>query len=297
MRSTPTESYRYIAPILAGAVFISFSGVWVALSQVEPVISAFYRVFFGAGFLLIACIASRDLQRIRMRTLLYCLLCGLCFSGNLLCWHQAVGYVGPGLATILGNFQVFVLTLISLLFFGQAPRLTYFIALALAFLGLFLVIGINWEMLPDTYQTGVYLGLLTAILYAAFILLLRKIQQLEGSISFVFTLLLVSVFTSMILGPLAWGSGTSFAIPSLTSLGALIGLALFSQTIGWAFISRSLPHVIPSLAGLILLLQPALAFLWDVLFFDRQTTIIQSVGIIIVLAAIYLGTRSSKKIP
>jgi drug/metabolite transporter (DMT)-like permease len=296
MKSNPAQAYRYIAPILTGAVFISFSGVWVALAQVEPMISAFYRVFFGAGFLLIASIVCRDLQRVRIQTLFYCVLCGLCFSGNLVCWHQAVVYVGPGLATILGNFQVFVLTLISLLFFGQSPRISYFIALALAFIGLFLVIGIDWEMLPATFRIGVYLGLMTALLYAAFILLLRKIQQLEGNISFIFTLLLVSIFTSLLLGPLAWASGKSFAIPSLTSLGSLVALGLFSQTIGWAFISRSLPHVIPSLAGLILLLQPALAFLWDVLFFDRKTSMIQSVGIVVVLAAIYLGTRSSKKI-
>lgn len=297
MKTTSAEAYRYIVHILTGAVFISFSGVWVALSQVEPIISAFYRVFFGALFLFIASLVSGDLQRVRPKTLLYCMLCGLCFSGNLLCWHQAVDYVGPGLATILGNFQVFVLTFISLLFFGQTPRVTYFVALALAFVGLFLVIGINWEMLPAAYRVGVYLGLMTALLYAAFILSLRKIQQLEGNISFIYTLLLVSAVTSMILGPLAWAAGTSFVIPSLSSLGALVALALFSQTIGWAFIARSLPHVIPSLAGLILLLQPALAFLWDVLFFDRQTSTLQSIGIVIVLTAIYLGTRSSRKIP
>lgn len=297
MKSIPAERYRYIVHILTGAVFISFSGVWVALSQVDPMISAFYRVFFGSFFLLIACIFCGELQPVRRKTLLYCVLCGLCFSGNLYCWHQAVFYVGPGLATILGNFQVFMLTLISLLFFGQKPRAAYFLALALAFLGLFLIIGINWGNLPASYQTGVYLGLATALLYATFILSLRKIQQLEGNISFIYTLLLVSVITSVILGPLAWGTGKSFVIPSLTSLASLVGLALFSQTIGWAFISRSLPHVMPSLAGLILLLQPALAFLWDVVFFDRQTSIIQSIGIVIVLGAIYLGTRSSGKLP
>jgi len=72
-------------------------------------------------------------------------------------------------------------------------------------------------------------------------------------------------------------------------------LALFSQTIGWAVISNSLPRVVPSLAGLILLLQPALAFVWDVLFFDRPTTLVQWGGVLVTLCAIYLGMSSSPK--
>jgi drug/metabolite transporter (DMT)-like permease len=202
--------------------------------------------------------------------------------------------VGPGLATILGNFQVFVLTFISVLFFGQRLRMVFIIALLLAFFGLFLVIGINWQTHSGDYRLGVLFGLITALLYACFILSLRKIQGLEPGISFLYTLLLISVATAVILGPLVWLIGKSFAIPSPGSLLSLVCLGLFSQTIGWAFIARSLPNLLPSLAGLILLLQPALAFLWDVLIFARPTSLLQWGGVGIVLAAIYLGATSTK---
>ncbi len=294
MTSIVPDRYKDGAHILTGALFISFSSIWVVWSQVDPLVSAFYRVFFGSLFLLLNCLLTKTLRLISVRTIVYCALCGLCFAGDLYCWHLSISYVGPGLATILGNFQVFVLTFISVLFFGQRLRVVFILALLLAFFGLFLIIGINWETLSDDYRLGVLFGLITALFYACFILSLRKIQGLEPGISFIYTLLLISVATSVILGPLVWFSGKSFAIPGAGSLLSLICLGLFSQTIGWAFIARSLPNLLPSIAGLILLLQPALAFVWDVLIFARPTSLVQWGGVAIVLAAIYLGANSTR---
>ncbi len=127
------DHYRDPAYILIGAIFISFSSAWVAWSQVDPVVSAFYRVFFGSMFLGLACLVKKELHPIAPKTILYCALCGLCFAGDLYCWHISILYVGPGLASILGNFQVFVLTIISLLFFGQPLRVLFLISLPLAF--------------------------------------------------------------------------------------------------------------------------------------------------------------------
>ncbi len=297
MTSFIADKYKDGAHILTGALFISFSSIWVAWSQVDPVVSAFYRVFFGALILLLFCLSAKAIRPISTKTMAYCALCGLCFAGDLYTWHLSIFYVGPGLATILGNFQVFVLTFISVLFFGQKLRLVFILSLLLAFMGLFLIIGIKWQGLSDTYRLGVLFGVITAVFYAFFIITLRKIQGLEPGISFLYTLLLISVATSLILGPLVWFSGNSFAIPSSGSLLSLVCLALFSQTIGWAFIARSLPNLLPSLAGLILLLQPALAFLWDVLIFARPTSQLQWCGVLIVLAAIYLGASSTRRPP
>jgi len=44
-------------------------------------------------------------------------------------------------------------------------------------------------------------------------------------------------------------------------------------------------------AGLALLLQPALSFLWDIVFFGRVLTSAEAAGAAITLLAIYLGSR------
>jgi drug/metabolite transporter (DMT)-like permease len=44
-----------------------------------------------------------------------------------------------------------------------------------------------------------------------------------------------------------------------------------------------------SRAALILLLQPALTFAWDILFFHRSTSRTEMLGALIAITAIYLG--------
>ena len=284
-----------VASILIGAVFISFSGNWVVWAQVDAMTSAFYRVCFGFIFLAVACAARKQLRPLSRRAAGCCLLTGLFFAGDLYCWHISIRYVGPGLATILGNFQVFVLTVVSLLCFGQPVRRLFLVSLPLAFFGLFLIVGIDWGSLSDQYRMGIGFGLLTALFYTGFILSLRRFQQANPELSFIYVLMLTSIATSLVLAPLMLASGVSFAIPTYRSMAALAGLALFSQTIGWSCITRSLPKLIPSVAGLILLLQPSLAFIWDVLLFGRDTSVLQWLGVAIVITAIYMGLRSTRR--
>ena len=284
-----------LSRILAGAILISFSGVWIVWSDVYPAVSAFYRVFLGTIFLLAACLLNRELQPVSRKTAGLVILCGLCFAGDLIAWHTSVAYIGPGLATILANFQVFVLTAVSFLYFGQKIRPAFLLSLPLAFVGLFLIVGLQWSGLPDNYRMGVYLGLAAALLYAAFLLTLRKIHADQADISSFFGLMLVSAASSLFLAPFVIFSGASFNLPTFSSLLCLVGLALFSQTVGWTIISNSLPRVVPSIAGLVLLLQPALSFVWDVVLFERQTSTVQWLGVGITLAAIYLGMSSGQR--
>jgi len=281
--------------ILIGALFISFSGVWVAWSGVHPTVSAFYRVFFGTAFLAIACLWKHEIHPVSAKTLSLSVLCGLCFAADLYCWHASILFVGPGLATILGNFQVFVLALVSFIFFAQPIRPLFLLSLPLAIIGLFLVVGFDWSTLQSDYRNGIYLGLATAIFYSGFLLSLRKIQQSQEGISFFLGLTIVSAVSSAFLAIFILTAGLSFSLSSPASWGSLICLALFSQTIGWAFISNSLPKCIPSVAGLILLLQPLLSFIWDVTIFQRPTTLLHWLGVFVTLTAIYLGMSATPK--
>lgn len=284
-----------IIMVLAGAFLISFSAVWVRLTNVPPATSAFYRVFFG--FLFLAPIAFRagELGRLPARLLRPAMLCGLAFALDLYFWHASIGYIGPGLATVLGNFQVFFLAACGFFFFGEVLKARYLIALPLAFFGLFLVIGFDWHSLPQSYRTGVLYGFLTALCYTIYLLILRKIQSDEGLHSRYSPMMLVSLFTACCLALWLLASGTSFAIPSIADGIYLLNLGLFSQAIGWVMIANGLPKIRPSFTGLILLLQPSLSFIWDVLFFSRPTAPVQWIGIIITLTAIYMGLTGRQK--
>ncbi len=286
---------KTILQVLAGACLISFSGVWVKLAQVPPTTSAFYRVFFGFFFLFAACLWQRDYMKITVGRMLLITVCGLLFALDLFCWHASIHFIGPGLATILGNFQVFVLAAVGILFFSERIRHRFLMSVPLAILGLVLVVGISWTALTADYKIGIYLGLLTALCYSGFLLTLRRIQTQGKDYSFFFALMLISLTCAIFLGLRMLAVGDSFAIPNPVSLLSLLNLGLFSQTLGWALIANAMPKIRASFTGLILLLQPALAFLWDVLFFARPTDLVNWIGIIITLSAIYLGLTSHAK--
>ncbi len=283
-----------ILMVLGGAFLISFSAVWVQLANVPAATSAFYRVFFGFLFLVPIAFFAGELKRIPPRLLSLAVPCAIAFALDLYFWHASIGYIGPGLATVIGNFQVFFMAACGFLFFGELLRIRYMVALPLAFFGLFLVIGFDWSNLPQSYKTGVIYGFLTAFCYTIYLLILRKIQADKEVQSRYSPLMLVSFFTSCCLALWLLGSGTSFAIPTVADGIYLLTLGLFSQTIGWVMIANSLPKIRPSYTGLILLLQPALSFVWDVLFFSRPTAPIHWIGIIITLTAIYMGLTGRK---
>ncbi|MGB3212344.1 MAG: DMT family transporter [Desulforhopalus sp.] len=283
-----------IIQVLSGAFLISFSGIFVKLADVSPTASGFYRVFFGSIFLLCATVWFKEFKKLNSAELLLLSFCGFVFALDLYFWHESIIYIGPGLATILGNFQVFLLAATGIFFFKERGRPRFFAAIPLAIIGLLLVVGERWGNLEDTYKMGIYFGLLTAVCYTAFLLSLRKIQSKENHTQY-FSLFIVSASCSIFLGMKIIYAGDSFVIPDLKSLASLLGLGLFSQTIGWVLIANAMPQIRASFTGLILLLQPTLSFIWDVLLFHRPTNTINWIGVLLTLSAIYMGLTS--KVP
>ncbi len=276
--------------VMIGAVLISFSGVYVKLAHVSPTASGFYRVLIGGLILLILAMLKRT--RLWKSIPHFCLgiFCGFVFALDLFVWHKSIHYVGPGLATILANFQVFLLALFGVLVLGEKIQIRLILAIPLAFAGLFMIVGIDWNHLGEGYKTGIFLGLGTAVCYAAYVLTLRKLQSGEAPLSPMANLVLVSFSTAAFLGMVMWQEGDTLAIPDPQSFFSLFAYGLFSQAIGWILISKGLSKVRASIAGLLLLLQPSLAFVWDMIFFNRAAGMSSVMGAILAITAIYMGT-------
>lgn len=279
--------------LMIGASMISFSGVFVKLAQVGPTTAGFYRVLFGGIILLLLVLAKGDGKWKRGASWGHAMLCGLFFALDLTFWHRSVHALGPGVATLLANFQVFFLAGFGVIFLGERVSRTLLFSVPLSLFGLFLIVGLNWRELELAQEGGVLFGLATAACYATMILTLWR-AELRGTFpSPAANLSVICLVTSLVLGVESWSWGEGFVIPDLQGLGALVAYGLVSQVLGWMFISRGIVRVEVSRAGLVLLLQPALAFVWDVALFGRGFSVTDGVGGLLALSGIYTGVTAS----
>lgn len=280
--------------LLIGAACISFSAVFVKMAHVPPTVSAFYRMLFGGLGLLAPLLLTgraKSLAPARFPALVMAALpCSLFFASDLWSWHVCILYLGPGLATLLGNLQVFFLALVSIVFLRQRPPGRFYLAMATALAGLYLMVGLGWAGRDGDYKWGVFFGLVTAFFYALYILALRRSVTGDKPVDPLAVTMALSFGTAAILCLLALFRGESLAIPDSDSLLALLGYGLLCQALGSFCISRGLMTVRAALAGLILLLQPVLAYVWDVAFFAKPLGMAEILGAALALAGIYLGS-------
>ena len=270
---------------------ISVSAPLVRLADVAPSVSGFYRVFFASIALLIWMSLSSGISW--RRGWRGSVLLAVFFALDLWFWHRSIIYVSPGIATLLANLQVLVMGAVGVWWLKEPAGWRFSVGVFIALAGLWLLLGQGWSELSDRYQLGVVFGLLTALAYASYLLCMRSTQQRE-SLGPVERLFQVSLLCAVILGAAALIEGDSLAIPNMQSAVYLVLIALLCQVGGVVLITRGLPGLEASVAGLLLLLQPGLSMVWDLLFFELSISVLQTVGVVLTLLGIYLGATMSK---
>lgn len=291
----PPTPLRAALLVIGGATLISFAAVFARLADVAPTTSGFYRMLFGSlafmGWLLL----RPELRQGFGRHWASSFLIGALFAADIWFWHRAIEYIGPGLATLMANFQVFMLTAIGVVWLRERVGWRFASGLGLAAAGLWLLFGRDWANLSGEYRLGIILGLLTALAYALYLLSLRGFQIRHAGLRPETRLAQVTICCGLVLGSLNLIEGNSFAIPDGQTLAALIALGLFCQVLGWLLITRGMPFLPTALVGLLLLLQPSLSIIWDVLFFSLRLNAWQISGAVLAMAGIYLGFRSAAR--
>lgn len=280
--------------LLIGAIIISFASVMVKLAHVPPDVVGFYRLFVGGIGMSVILWRMDKLKYLTLHVWKWSLLSAAFFMADFFFWHRSIGLVGPGLSTMLANFQVLILAAVSVIFLRERVSGPFLTAIVMALAGLYLMVGVSWSSFTPGYQLGVVYGLLAALFYALYLLSLKFSLTKVGADPLAMACA-VALLTGLLLGGLSVGQGESFVIPDLQSLLALSFLALICHAVGWYLITRSVQVVRTSLVGLILLLQPTLSFVWDILFFDKPANGLEITGVCLALAAIYLGSVKSKK--
>ena len=281
--------------VLLGAFLISFSPVLVSISDLEPTVSAFYRVFIGSIFLVLIIYINRKRYINAFTVNPYLILAGIFFALDLWFWHRSILYIGPGMSTLIANFQIFIIPFMSFFIFSMIPNKSQIIAVIIGIAGLYLTLGYGVSISDENIKLGFTFGIMTALAYSAYILSLKK-NNIESKleISPVISLFYVSIISALILFIVINIEGASLAINGSRNLYSMLAYGIICHVFGWYMIILGLKTVTATSAGIILISQPIFSLIWDYLFLSRLMNSTEIIGIIIVIIAMIICVSSER---
>jgi drug/metabolite transporter (DMT)-like permease len=210
---------------------------------------------------------------------------GLALAADFVSWHVAIELIGAGLATVVGSVHVVTTMVAGWLILRQRPTRLAIAATPVVLVGVVLISGlVGAGEHGDDPVLGVFFGVLTAVLYTTFLLLLRQSGESGGSpVGPLLDATAGAAVGALILAPL--DSGFSL-VPAWPSHLWLLALALGAQVAGWLLITYALTQIEAWESSLLLVLQPAGTVLWAYLIFQEVFSVSQWVGLVLVVIGV-----------
>lgn len=291
----PFPAFAFLA-LLAGGIAIGFAGIFMRLSDVSPLASAFWRMALAAPFLWAWAFAARaqdeaDGKRIRFTPALA--LAGMFFAGDMGLWHLSLHYTTVSNATLLSNFAPIFIALWMWLAHRMRFARIFVIGLAIALTGAIMLVGPNaasGQSGGDTKLLGDALGLLSAVFYAAYQLVIKDARNQYSTARL---MAWSTTVTGLALLPFALLSSGPFWPAHAAAWLPLFALALVAQIGGQTVIAYASAHLPAALSSVSLLIQPLTATIAAWIIFHEVISPMQMAGAALLLWGIYLSKRGS----
>lgn len=279
---------------LLGALVIAFSAILVRLADVAPSTAAFFRCAYALPLLgALAWLEQRRHGPRPRRDRMLAFAAGSFLAGDLVLWNYSIDAVGAGLASVLANVQIVLVALLAWAALGERPTPRTLLSIPIALFGVVLISGVvGAGAYGEDPLLGVVYGVLTAVTYSFFLLILRQAGSSDRPPAGpLFDATLSSaVFVAIagvVIGDIDW-------VPDAESQAWLVLLALSSQVLGWLLITLSLPRLPAALASIVLMVQPVCSVMLAAVLLDESPSIVQLSGVAIVLAAVAFATLGNR---
>jgi drug/metabolite transporter (DMT)-like permease len=278
---------------VAGALAIAWSSILVKLSHASPSTAAIFRCAYAVPVLLVLALSEdRRYGTRRWRDRRAAIASGVFMAIDLVFWHHAIDDVGAGLATVLANIQVVFVPLVAWLVLSERPSNRVRLALPITLLGVVLISGVlEHGAYGSDPRAGTAYGVAAGIAYVGVLLLLRRggvdLRRPAGPL---FDMTLTAAIVASAIGAI-WGDARF--IPAFPGAWWLITLAITSQVMGWMLITISLPRLPAALTSLLLMIQPIGSMVLGALIFGESPSVLQLLGVLVVLGAVVYATRRS----
>ncbi|TVV75652.1 DMT family transporter [Sphingomonas solaris] len=283
---------RHVRLALAGLVLANLClacGPWlVRLADVGPLSSAFWRLAIAApALLLVARAAGRPVSATPRALWPVLAVAGLAFAADLAAWHIGILHTRLANATLFANCASFFFPLYGFVAARAWPGRGQMVALALAALGVGLLVGRSFE-LSQQNVLGDLLRLAAGLFYTVYLV---AMERARGRVAPLPALALFTIVALVPLLPFALALEPIFWPRDWTPL---VLLALGSQVIGQGLVIYAIGHLSPLVVGLGLLSQPVLAAAIGWLAYGERLTAIDGIGAAAIAVALILVRRSPR---
>ena len=280
--------------LITGAIAIAFSPIFVRFSDVDPIMTAFYRIFISLPFFLFFS-SFNIIEKVKFpefnNSYVIFLVSGIFFALDLICWHWSIKLTTVSKATFLSNLAPIVVIIFSLIFLKERFSKFFYLAALLSMVGMLMLLGESFKFNKSQF-IGDLLGVLTAVWYGSYIVTISQLRKKYNSTSIMF---LSGIVTAIILLIVSILFEQSLIPQSLFTITIIFLLGFICQFMGQSFITYSLAYLSASLSSLCLLIQPIAATVLAYFFFQEKLTTIQFFGSALILIGIYIARTKYEK--
>ena len=282
--------------LIGGAVAIGFAPIFVRLSEVGPVATAFWRLAFALPVLWTLAAFNRRAPAATDETTppsgwRPMTWAGLFFAADLAVWHWSIRFTSVANSTLLANFAPVFVVLYGWVALGQRVSGRFVLAMLVALAGTTLLVVRDLNLDPRTLF-GDLLGLITAVFYAGYLL---SIKNLRGRFATLDIMARSGLVTGLALLPVALASRETLLPHTAHGWMILGALALVSHIGGQSLIAFALAKLPAALASVSLLVQPVTATLAAALLLKHeQVAPWQIVGMVLVLAGVFVARQEAR---
>lgn len=221
------------------------------------------------------------------------LLAGLFLGGDLIAWHESLGIIGAGLGTVLPNLQVVFVAVAGVALLGERPRQSFWAALPAVLAGVWLLSATGRPVAAGaSVPLGVGLGVLSALLYSGYLLVVRRARLRHPDAGWAQILTSATLGAALTTGLYAAAGGVAGPAGGWPADAWLVALALGSQVAGWGLLLSSIHRLPATLTSVVLLLQPLLALVWGVVLLDEPIGPVQLAGAAVLLVGVVVAHRA-----
>lgn len=279
--------------LFAGGIVIGCSPIFVRLSELGAISTAFWRLALALFPLLLLTLRHPVPKAARPRSardIWLVVLPGIVLAAELAAWHISLHMTSVANSTLLVNMAPIFVTLYCWLVLRQAPRRLFAAALIITIAGVVILKG-GPQALGGGDLKGDAVAIFAAMLYAAYILMLGKARE---RFSTPVVMIWSSSAAALTILPFAWISEPTLIPVTLAGWAVLFALSWLSQASGQSLIAYALAWLPVTFSSLTLLLQPVIAALLAWLILGEALTPWQGVGGVIVLVGIWAARRAQR---